>query len=210
GGSGQVDPPRKAHRPVRPPHPDRHGHLVPPKPDGWVYACHGYLNDSKVHGRDGHEVHMNSGNTFRFRPDGSRIEVYTRGQVNPFGIAVDPWFNLYTADCHSKPITQLIPGAYYDSFGKPHDGLGYAPHVTRHDHGSTALCGLSWYDADQFPKEYKGTMFLGNVVTNRINFDKIEWKGATPVGVPQPDFLVSKDPWFRPTDIKLGPDGALY
>ena len=106
-------------------------------PDGWVYACHGFLNTSKVKGKDGHEVEMNSGNTFRFRPDGSRIEVYTRGQVNPFGIAVDPWFNLYTADCHSKPITQLIRGAVYDSFGKPHDGLGFAPHVTRHDHGST-------------------------------------------------------------------------
>lgn len=179
-------------------------------PDGWVYACHGYLNTSKVKGKDGHEVEMNSGNTFRFRPDGSRIEVYTRGQVNPFGIAIDPWFNLYTADCHSKPITQLIPGGYYDSFGKPHDGLGYAPHVTHHDHGSTALCGLTWYDADYFPKEYLGTMFLGNVVTNRINFDRIEWKGATPVGIEQPDFLVSKDPWFRPVDIKLGPDGALY
>ena len=179
-------------------------------PDGWVYACHGYLNTSKVKGKDGHEVEMNSGNTFRFRPDGSRIEVYTRGQVNPFGIAVDPWLNLYTADCHSKPITQLIPGGYYDSFGKPHDGLGYAPHVVHHDHGSTALCGLTWYDADYFPKEYKGTMFLGNVVTNRINFDRIEWKGATPVGIEQPDFLVSKDPWFRPVDIKLGPDGALY
>jgi putative heme-binding domain-containing protein len=179
-------------------------------PDGWVYACHGYLNDSKVKGKDGHEIHLNSGNTFRFRPDGSRIEQYTHGQVNPFGIAVDPWFNLYTADCHTKPITQLIPGGWYDSFGKPHDGLGYAPHVTRHAHGSTALCGLAWYDADHFPKEYLGTMFLGNVVTNRINFDKIEWKGSTPVGVEQPDFLVSGDPWFRPTDIKLGPDGALY
>jgi putative membrane-bound dehydrogenase-like protein len=179
-------------------------------PDGWVYACHGFSNDSTVKGKDGHEVKMNSGNTFRFRPDGSRIEAWTRGQVNPFGIAIDPWFNLYTADCHSKPITQLIPGAYYDSFGKPHDGLGYAPHVTHHDHGSTALCGLTWYDADQFPKDYLGTMFLGNVVTNRINFDKIEWKGATPVGVEQPDFLVSKDRWFRPVDIKLGPDGALY
>jgi putative heme-binding domain-containing protein len=179
-------------------------------PDGWVYACHGYLNTSRLKGKDGHEVEMNSGNTFRFRPDGSRIEVYTRGQVNPFGIAVDPWFNLYTADCHSKPITQLIPGGYYDSFGKPHDGLGYAPHVVHHDHGSTALCGLTWYDADHFPKEYKGTMFLGNVVTSRINFDRIDWKGATPVGIEQPDFLVSKDPWFRPVDIKLGPDGALY
>lgn len=179
-------------------------------PDGWVYACHGFANDSTVKGKDGHEVKMNSGHTFRFRPDGSRIEVYTRGQVNPFGIAVDPWFNLYTADCHSKPITQLIPGAYYDSFGKPHDGLGYGPHVTRHDHGSTGLCGLAWYDADQFPKDYLGCMFLGNVVTNRINFDKIEWKGSSPVAKELPDFLVSKDRWFRPVDIKLGPDGALY
>ena len=179
-------------------------------PDGWVYACHGFNNDSSVKGKDGNEVKMQSGNTFRFRPDGSRIEVYTRGQVNPFGMAVDPWFNLYTADCHSKPITQLIPGAYYDSFGKPHDGLGHAPHVTRHDHGSTGLCGLAWYDADHFPKEYLGCMFLGNVVTNRVNADKIEWKGASPVAKEMPDLLASTDRWFRPVDIKLGPDGALY
>jgi putative heme-binding domain-containing protein len=179
-------------------------------PDGWVYACHGYANASTVRGTDGSEIKMQSGNTYRFRPDGTHVEHWTFGQVNPFGMTVDPWLNLYTADCHTKPITQLIRGAYYDSFGKPHDGLGYAPHVTHHDHGSTALCGLAWYDADQFPAEYKGTMFLGNVVTNRINFDRIEWHGSTPVGKEQPDFLVSADPWFRPTDIKLGPDGALY
>ncbi|MFO0799947.1 MAG: PVC-type heme-binding CxxCH protein [Gemmataceae bacterium] len=179
-------------------------------PDGWVYACHGFANDSTVRGKDGHEVKMQSGHTFRFKTDGSRIEVVSRGQVNPFGMAVDPWFNLYTADCHSKPITQIIPGAYYQSFGKPHDGLGFAPHVTAHDHNSTGLCGLSWYEAKQFPDRFRGCMFVGNVVTSRINFDKIEWRGATPVAKELPDFLVSKDPWFRPVDIKLGPDGALY
>ena len=179
-------------------------------PDGWVYACHGYLNESRVKGKDGHEVHMQSGHTFRFRPDGRRIEVFTRGQVNPFGLAVDPFFNLYSADCHSKPITQLIRGAVYESFGKPHDGLGYGPNMINHDHGSTALCGLTWYDADQYPPEYKGTMFLGNVVTSRVNFDKIEFVGSTPKAVQQPDFLVSSDPWFRPVDVKLGPDGCLY
>lgn len=179
-------------------------------PDGWVYACHGFANDSKVKGKDGHEVVMNSGHTFRFKPDGSRIEVFTRGQVNPFGIAVDPWLNLYTADCHSKPVTQLIRGAYYDSFGKPHDGLGYAPHVYTHLHNSTGLCGLVYYAGDHFPKEWNGVTFLGNVVTSRINVDRIEWKGSTPVGKELPDFLVSDDPWFRPVDIKLGPDGALY
>ncbi len=179
-------------------------------PDGWVYACHGFNNDSKTKGKDGHEVQMQSGNTFRFRPDGSRIEVYTRGQVNPFGMAVDPWFNLYTADCHSKPITQLIPGAVYESFGKPHDGLGYGPTMFGYDPGGTGLCGLSWYDADYFPKQYKGHMFLGNVVTSRVNMCKIEWTGATPKAVQQPDFVKSDDPWFRPVDIKLGPDGAIY
>jgi putative heme-binding domain-containing protein len=179
-------------------------------PDGWVYACHGYLNEDRVKGRDGHEVHMQSGNVFRFRPDGRRIEVYTRGQVNPFGMTFDEFFNLYTADCHSKPITQLIRGAVYESFGKPHDGLGFGPNMINHDHGSTALCGLAWYEADQFPPEFKHTMFLGNVVTNRINFDKIEFVGSTPKAVQQPDFLVSSDFWFRPVDIKLGPDGCLY
>ncbi len=179
-------------------------------PDGWVYACHGFANDSKVKGKDGHEITMNSGHTFRFKPDGSRIEVFTRGQVNPFGIGVDPWLNLYTADCHSKPVTQLIRGAYYDSFGKPNDGLGYAPHVYTHLHNSTGLCGLVYYAGDHFPKEWTGVTFLGNVVTSRINVDRIEWKGSTPVGKELPDFLVSDDPWFRPVDIKLGPDGALY
>lgn len=179
-------------------------------PDGWVYSCHGFANDSTVKDKSGNEIKMQSGHTFRFKTDGSKIEVWTRGQVNPFGMTVDPWFNLYTADCHSKPITQLIPGAYYDSFGKPHDGLGFAPHVTAHSHNSTGLCGLAWYDADHFPKDYLGTMFVGNVVTNRINFDRIEWRGASPVAKELPDFLVSKDRWFRPVDIKLGPDGALY
>ena len=179
-------------------------------PDGWVYACHGFSNEDKVKGADGHEAPMQSGSVFRFRPDGRRIEVFTRGQVNPFGMTCDAYFNLYNADCHSKPITQLIRGAVYESFGKPHDGLGFGPNMINHDHGSTALCGLAWYEADQFPPEFIGTMFLGNVVTNRINFDKIEFVGSTPKAVQQPDFLVSDDLWFRPADIKLGPDGALY
>ncbi len=178
--------------------------------DGWMYGCHGFSNSSTVQGSDGQKLHMQSGNTYRFRLDGSHIEAWSRGQVNPFGLTFDPWGNLYTADCHSRPITQLIHGAYYSSFGKPHDGLGFGPDMINHDHGSTALCGLSWYRMDHFPKEYQDTMFLGNVVTNRINFDKIEFVGSTPKAIQKPDFLVSKDQWFRPTDIKIGPDGAIY
>src|SRR5262249_14349441 len=70
--------------------------------DGWIYACHGYRNTSTVRGADGSVVTMSSGNTFRFKPDGSRVEQVTHGQVNPFGLAFDPLGNLFSADCHSQ------------------------------------------------------------------------------------------------------------
>ena len=88
--------------------------------------------------------------------------------------------------------------------------LGFGPDMVTHDHGSTGIGGISFYAADQFPEAYRGTVFLGNVVTNRINHDKIEWHGSSPKGIEQPDFVWSEDNWFRPVDIELGPDGALY
>ncbi len=108
--------------------------------DGWIYACHGFNNQSDVAGKDGHRVKMSSGNTFRFRPDGSRIELYTQGQVNPFGLSIDRFGDIYSADCHTKPVTLLLPGGCYDSFGRPHDGLGYVPEC----HGASA-----WFNRDR-------------------------------------------------------------
>ena len=165
---------------------------------------------SEVQGKDHKPIHMQSGNTYRMRPDGSHAEYFTHGQVNPFGLAFDPLGNLYSADCHSRPVYQLIRGAWYPSFGKPDDGLGFGPDMVTHDHGSTGIGGISFYAADQFPEAYRGTVFVGNVVTNRINHDRIEWHGSSPKGIEQPDFVWSEDNWFRPVDIELGPDGALY
>lgn len=178
--------------------------------DGWIYACHGFNNRSVVKGSDGHVVSMTSGNTFRFRPDGSRVELFTSGQVNPFGMTVDRWGNRYTADCHSKPITMLVRGACNPSFGRPDDGLGFFPSMMDHSHGSTAISGLSFYDANQFPAEYRDQLYSGNVMTSRINRDRIQQTGATAIAQEVTDFMTSDDPWFRPVDIQLGPDGALY
>ncbi len=178
--------------------------------DGWIYACHGFSNTSKVAGKDQRAIEMNSGNTYRMRADGSHAEYITHGQVNPFGLAFDTLGNLYSCDCHSRPIYQLLKGAWYPSFGKPDDGLGFGPEMVTHDHGSTGIAGISYYTATQFPEAYRGTIFIGNVVTNRINHDRVEFHGSSPRGIEQPDFVWSEDNWFRPVDIELGPDGALY
>ncbi|WP_164103197.1 PVC-type heme-binding CxxCH protein [Candidatus Laterigemmans baculatus] len=188
--------------------------------DGWIYACHGFNNQSRVAGSDGHEITLISGNTFRFLPDGSRVEHVTWGQVNPFGVAVDEWGYFYSADCHSKPISQLIRGGYYPSFGRPHDGLGFVPPMMGHLHGSTAIAGLAYFPADlgidtveSHPLEnhpLENQMLSGNVMTSRINRTEIHRSGATACGEPLSDFLTSDDPWFRPVDIRLGPDDCIY
>ena len=178
--------------------------------DGWIYACHGFSNESTVQGSDQQPITMQSGNVYRMKADGSHLEYVTHGQVNPFGLAFDSLGNLYSCDCHSRPVYQLLRGAWYPSFGKPHDGLGFGPEMCGHDHGSTAISGIVYYAAEAFPKAFRENVFIGNPVTNRINRDTLQWHGTTPNAIEQPDFLVSDDPWFRPVDLVLGPDGAMY
>jgi len=178
--------------------------------DGWIYACHGFSNTSEVRGADGRKVIMQSGNTFRMRADGSHAEAWTHGQVNPFGLCFDPLGNLYSSDCHTLPVYQLLRNAWYPSFGKPDDGLGFGPTMIGHDHGSTGIAGVVYYAADHFPPEYRDTVFIGNPVTGRVNRDRLEPHGSTYQAIEQPDFVSCDDPWFRPVDLKLGPDGALY
>ncbi len=178
--------------------------------DGWLYATHGYNNNTDVRGKDGHEVKMNSGNTYRIRLDGARIEQNTWGQVNPFGLCFDALGNLYSADCHSEPVYQLLRGGSYPSFGKPHDGLGFAPSMIFHGHGSTAISGIVYYEDDLWPEEYRDNILTGNVMTSRVNRDAVTFTGSTPLANERPDFVSTDDPWFRPVNLQLGPDGALY
>jgi putative heme-binding domain-containing protein len=178
--------------------------------DGWIYSCHGYANRSTIRGKDGNQVTLNGGNTYRFRPDGSRVEHFTWGQVNPFGMTFDSLGDIYTADCHSKPITLLLRGGYNKNFSKPHDGLGYVPQIMNHNHGSTGISGAVCYTADRFPAEYHDNLFVGNIVTSRVQRDRMIYHGSTIEAHEEPDFLTTDDPWFRPVDLQIGPDGALY
>src|SRR5205085_1078301 len=66
------------------------------------------------------------------------------------------------------------------------------------------------YSDDRFPAEFQNTVFTGNVMTSKINLDRLVDTGTTRTAQEIADFLTAGDPWFRPTCMQLGPDGALY
>lgn len=178
--------------------------------DGWLYAVHGIGNNSNVRDRAGRVTPVHRGNTFRIRPDGSEVQVYAPGMTNPWGLAFDNLGNAFGADCESRPLWQIVRNLRYMSLFNDADPLGWAPHITEDAHGASGFAGLAYYTADAFPAKYRDSLFLGNPLTHRVHRDRPTPSGSTHHMTRKPDFLVSSDPWFRPVDVELGPDGALY
>ncbi|RVU01351.1 c-type cytochrome [Mucilaginibacter limnophilus] len=177
--------------------------------DGWVYACHGFTNTSTISGADGHTITMHSGNTFRFKVNGSRVEQTTSGRINPFGQVYDEFGYLYSTDCHTSPLYQLIMGGDYYGWGLE-EGMGFAPDMKPLQNEATALAGIAYYADVLYPAEYQKNFYIGDAVASRVYRNSYVNNGSSPVGKREPDFVRSRDPWFRPVDVKMGPDGAIY
>ncbi len=178
--------------------------------DGWLYGLQGHVNRSNVKNSAGDVTAIHHGNVYRMQPDGSAIEVWAPGMSNPWGLAFDNNQNLFGADCESRPLWQIVEGFAYQGFLQPNEPLGFAPHVTEDSHGASGFAGLVSYTAEAFPPAYRDRLFLGNPVNGRIHLDRLEGTGSTKHLTREPDFLATSDPWFRPVDVELGPDGALY
>jgi putative heme-binding domain-containing protein len=178
--------------------------------DGFLYATHGFNNHTTLHGSDGSSIYMESGNVYRMALDGSHVDQITHGPVNPFGLMFDSTGTLWVADCHTKPFQVVLRGAWFEHFGRPHDGIGFYPKIMGHLHGSTAIGGVVKIDDPRWPEEFQQNLLCGNPVTSRVDRDSLEWHGSTPTAIEKPDFIASDDPWFRPVAFAFSPDGSIY
>lgn len=81
----------------------------------------------------------------------------------------------------------------------------------------TGSSGGTIYAGDGFPEEYYGNVFTGDVAGNLVHRDILIPLDDSPTFVAKRDegeqnkeFLASTDPWFRPANFTIGPDGYLY
>lgn len=77
----------------------------------------------------------------------------------------------------------------------------------------TSACGLTFYSGGLFPSPFDSIAFVAEPVSNIIHADFIRDKGTSFTAgrlYSEREFLASTDSWFRPVNMYVGPDGALY
>ena len=80
---------------------------------------------------------------------------------------------------------------------------------------TTAACGLGIYRDELLGPEYQGNAFVCEPVNLLVHRRVLSPKGSTftgkrAAGEEDAEFLASTDPWFRPVQVRTGPDGALW
>lgn len=77
----------------------------------------------------------------------------------------------------------------------------------------TSACGITNYQGGLFPSPFDSVTFVAEPVSNIVHADIVRDKGASFTAgrlYKEKEFLASTDSWFRPVNMYVGPDGALY
>ncbi len=197
--------------------------------DGWIHGANGD-SDGKVRSLRTGKITSISGRDFRFRSDTGEFEAESgRTQYGRhrddwghwFGNNNPNWGWHYVLASHDlkrnpsfappdprhtlEPDTRLYPvSTTAPRFNDP----GAANHVTSANSPTP-------YRDDLFGPEFATSLFVSEPVHNLVHRMIVEPQGVTFRGFRAPaesnsEFIASRDPWFRPTMLKTGPDGALW
>ncbi len=200
--------------------------------DGWIYGTQGYSgNDSRnVTGKDGTSFgHIGNG-VFRFKPDGSAIEMVAAYSSNTWGLDFNGAGELFFTMANGSHLRHAVledrdlsggrlanVESWFDitDHAEVHPLIGHErPPYQQIDFvgGFTAAAGSCFYTGGVWPDEYVENHFVCEPTVNLVHRDVLVPRGVTFYATRDgPDeFLASADPWFRPVHLRVGPDGALY
>jgi putative membrane-bound dehydrogenase-like protein len=174
-----------------------------------------YMNQSiyiHTHAETPHGViRLNSGGILNLRVPTMELGIHMKGLVNSWGHAIDEWGQSFATDGASSAdvgqggLFHVVPQAMYLTYA------GARRILTSASPGSyPKFCGLEYVRSPQFPDDWQGNFVTCDFRAHRVVRFAMDEKDSTYVTRELPDLVRTKDVAFRPIDIKLGPDGALY
>jgi putative heme-binding domain-containing protein len=191
-------------------------------PDGWLYAAQGSTVVGNIRvlapgSPDTNTVYYSQGqNIWRYHPEKRIYEVFAEGGGNAFGVEFDDKGRLFSG--HNGGDTRgfhYMQGAYLRKGFEKHGELsnpyafGYFPHMEG-TKGERFTHNFIIYHGGALPARYAGKLFGVEPLQGRVVLSDITPDGSTFKTRDVDRVVTSSDAWFRPVDIKGGPDGAIY
>jgi putative membrane-bound dehydrogenase-like protein len=200
--------------------------------DGWLYITSGD-DDNFVEGSDGSRATvLRTGAVFRCKPDGSKMQSFAIGFRNPYrDVSFDTLSNMFHVDNDNEDGSKFT-GCRFMHIAEGNDfgwrlRVGARCCVPDHVRGAAfgelpgkvtpllktgrgAPAGLLIYNETRFPKQYRGLMYFPDVFRKLIRAYKVAPLGASYEVTHEFEFMKSNDPLFRPCQMVVGPDGAMY
>lgn len=148
---------------------------------------------------------LNGGGIWKFRPETMELDVLAKGFVNTWGHQLDAWGQSFATDgAYGEGINHVLPGAYYvTAVGATKIWKGLNP-------GSPKHCGMEIVNGRHLPDDWQGDFITNDFRGHRVCRFKLSEDGTTYTSREMTEVIKSNHPAFRPIDVKMGPDGAIY
>ena len=181
-------------------------------PAGALYFQEGTFQHSQPETPWGPPVRVVNGAVFRYEPRTGRFGLYTSyAFANPHGHAFDAWGDDIVVDgTGAVPYWGSVFSTRLDGLDK-HSG---APSVYKQ---RTRPCpGIEVLSSPHFPAALQGNLLVGNVIGFQGILQYVFKPGQNPAADAYPEaievepIVSSSDVNFRPADLEMGPDGAIY
>jgi putative heme-binding domain-containing protein len=175
-------------------------------PDGALYFQEGIFHRTQVESVYG-VVRQKDGCAWRYEPRTRRFERYAPyGFLNPHGHVFDRWGQDFITDGTGNENYYALPIT-----GRLDSPLQHPTIPTFFAQRSRPAGGTEIISSLHFPPEMQGDYLIANVIGFQGLFRYHLRDDGSGFGADERDpILFSSDPNFRPVDIEIGPDGALY
>jgi putative heme-binding domain-containing protein len=176
-------------------------------PGGALYFQEGTFHHTQVETPWGPPRRNANAGVYRYEPRTRKFDVYvTYPFANPHGHAFDRWGQDIVVDgTGAVPYHAPLFSSRLD-FPQKHSGT---PQIYKQ---RTRPCpGIEVLSSRHFPDDMQGNLLVGNVIGFQgILCYKVFDKGSSLGATEMEPILYSSDRNFRPADLEIGPDGALY
>jgi putative heme-binding domain-containing protein len=148
---------------------------------------------------------LEGGGVWELNPKKLELDIYAKGLINPWGLQFDRWGQSFLTDgAGAEGINYAFPGAtFVTSPGATRILRGLNPGQPKHS-------GLDVISGRHLPDSWQGSVITNDFRANRINRFRLEEQGSGYASKQVEDLLWTDHVAFRPVDISVGPDGAIY